>query len=263
MFAFRGITIGATMLPNPTIGCVPPALSNAGVEALKIMFGLASTCADVFFSGHTTTGTLMALMWWQYSDVVPLATFNCGQRCKRASEYTGCTPVKAVVWAFAVAGFIVIIWTRFHYSIDVLIGLVLSTVVWRLYHHSIDEIYEPSHTSWFYEFLRWFEHHAEDLETRRREFQAHNSVSLGAVPPDRFNTMHQANFRIRNSFSEKREENKGATVAATINVAPAQNQPQTNGQPLELTQPASAHAPGPDQVEVVTIPVPASNSNAS
>ena len=77
LFLLRGVTIIVTLLPNPFYQCVRKGweqglTDNVFIGGFNVMFGNASTCADVLYSGHTLNITLLALVWHQYTHVVPL-----------------------------------------------------------------------------------------------------------------------------------------------------------------------------------------------
>jgi len=171
MFLLRGFTIMVTMLPNPLHDCVSTAdvdgQSVAGpfLQALLILTGQSSTCADVLFSGHTVNLTLMALVWHHYSHVVPVVDSGCNAFCARLCKprlhSTALSPVKLTGWLIVIGGYLIIIATHFHYSVDVWIGFLMTMFVWKLYHSRLDTCHTRS--DWPHRFMTWFERAAEDI----------------------------------------------------------------------------------------------------
>lgn len=80
--------------------------------------------------------TLAALVWQSYSHVVPIVPEPCANTaaCRRAFAATHCSLMKVIVWAVAILGYIAIVTTRFHYSIDVFLGICLTLFTWKLFH---------------------------------------------------------------------------------------------------------------------------------
>eukprot|EP00744_Colponema_vietnamica_P009424 GILI01013399.1.p1 GENE.GILI01013399.1~~GILI01013399.1.p1 ORF type:complete len:266 (-),score=41.86 GILI01013399.1:329-1126(-) len=135
MYSLRGISVIVTGLSNPYPPCQPLISKGAVETALNIMAGKNFTCGDVFFSGHTIYMTCMALVW---------------------QDYTPNRILKAWVWIATCGGYLVIICTHFHYTLDVLYGAALTASVWRFYHHIIKlrQFVEE------WAFLAWFEQDA-------------------------------------------------------------------------------------------------------
>ena len=141
------------------------------MEAFKVMFGFRITCGDVLYSGHAATFTLMALIWHEYGrSFVPPQRLPMPQQTaldlsvgldRFAEEefpkyskqwYTGVL-VPRFVWMVAVVGYLIIIACRFHYTVDVVIAIVVVVQQWSLYHMVIRT---PKHIGRV-PFLQWFE----------------------------------------------------------------------------------------------------------
>lgn len=113
------------------------------------LFQVHRTCADVFFSGHASNLTLMALIWHSSSHkkgtslttMDPYGDIFCSGIPLHTSDYKStlrCSFAKILVWTAAITGYVIIIATRFHYTLDVLLGIFLTCLVWSLYHHYLD-----------------------------------------------------------------------------------------------------------------------------
>jgi len=153
LFLLRGFSIICTILPNPDPYCVSNVeRGNIFLLALEVVVGIKVTCRDVLYSGHTVHFTLCALIWRDYSPLCPLWTTNFCRRWKFSHIFGYIT---------AVFGYIVIIGTHFHYTVDVWIAFWMTYFVWSYYH----EVIKASifHTSWLMRFITWLERHATDL----------------------------------------------------------------------------------------------------
>ena len=156
-FLLRSITIMATILPNPYDTCMNTSREDEipFFEAFKVMFGMRFTCGDVLYSGHAANFTLMALIWQEYGK----SYFDDPNKLTRESiplRYVDVSVVDFVdesptyrtyskewyvskffprlCWAVAVIGYLIIIACRFHYTVDVVVGIVVVAKQWGLYH---------------------------------------------------------------------------------------------------------------------------------
>jgi hypothetical protein len=114
LYLFRSVTIVVTTLPSPLKdGCVPPSLSLHGTAGQRFgaffetVAGNDQSCGDNIFSGHTCVMTSCALAWRIHS---------------RAHRFYGW-----VLYLIATAGILMIIFTHYHYTIDVLLALCKLT----------------------------------------------------------------------------------------------------------------------------------------
>jgi sphingomyelin synthase-related protein 1 len=139
------------------------------------------TCADVMYSGHTVNITLCAMTWHTYSHVVPLTKFDpiCALRYGRSltdtdlphvrneiGEALRWTSLKIVIWSVASIGYILIIATHFHYTLDVFIGAVLAIVVFKFYLSFVRTAHLRDNK--FNRFFVWLEDGADDILEYRR-----------------------------------------------------------------------------------------------
>jgi hypothetical protein len=153
-FLLRSLTIMATILPNPYDTCVNSSKDDEipMIEAFKVMLGVRITCGDVLYSGHAANFTLMGLIWQQYgrgfvssesffnkrasftADMDVSINQDVSQIQKYTSEwYTGVL-LPRLCWVVASIGYLIIIACRFHYTVDVLVGIVVVAKQWGLYH---------------------------------------------------------------------------------------------------------------------------------
>jgi len=143
MFLLRSLVVSSTNLPNPFQKCDRIEWGNTFVDAFYVMFHIKSTCADVFYSGHTVNVTLAALTmkeyvyktngdWWNWSQV-------------------------AFVWFCTFVAYYSIVVTNFHYTIDVEIALTIVFMLWDYYHTWIRSPFLMTRMGWRSDFLTWFE----------------------------------------------------------------------------------------------------------
>ncbi|KAL0476560.1 Sgms2 [Acrasis kona] len=147
-FLLRALSICITILPNPHPHCVPMIHPNIFVAGLMIVFGSNGTCYDVFFSGHAAAMMILSLFW---------------------QKYTHDRPLQIVMWIMSSVGWLVLIATRFHYTVDVLYGCLIGFCMWQFYHtiliHKIDAKVEVAF--WWpciRGFMEWFESDRAELQ---------------------------------------------------------------------------------------------------
>ena len=156
LFILRGMCISVTLLPNPDHKCLLEYSDRANLFKLAFyaLVKRINTCADVMFSGHSVNATLAALIWHQYSHIstfrtASMMTNNATHRSKQSSnrysyqsqvlaQRIGCCDAeKLLVWAFTLTIYVLIISTRFHYTVDVLVGTAFTLLFWMMYHYAL------------------------------------------------------------------------------------------------------------------------------
>jgi len=180
LFILRSFAILSTLLPNPLDSCEDPKLGDyPWIEGLKVLAGQVVTCADVMYSGHTVNITLCGLDWHLYSHAVPLTQFD--PLYARNPCLTGTAPpvmcktgvmlrmttAKVLAWVVVGVGYIIIIGTHFHYTLDVFIGALLSIFVFKYYITYARAAHLCDNT--LNRIVVWLEHEAEDLIEYRTE----------------------------------------------------------------------------------------------
>ena len=180
LFIFRGVSIVATMLPNPLQSCTTKALEYPAVEAAAlILTGKIATCADVLFSGHTVNSVLAGLVWHTYSHKKGCQIFRAscdpiGALCcpgtpaeNKAGRLVRATTDKYLMWTYVIATLLIIIATRFHYTIDVIIGLWMTLLLWKLHYYYIYSLY-MNRDNCFDIFMQWFEKDSEEFNVEKK-----------------------------------------------------------------------------------------------
>lgn len=118
LYTFRTITFLLTTVPSPLNNCIPMYvrdhdLANYLILIGRMASGKVTACTDNIYSGHTTLITVMVLSLIHYSGVMFIKIY--------------------AVLHGSVAIFSILI-TRLHYSVDIIIALLLASFVYLGYH---------------------------------------------------------------------------------------------------------------------------------
>lgn len=164
LFFFRSMTVALTSLTLPGLKCTSNVSGHWGIEAILVAIGYHHTCADLLFSGHTATNILLAHIWSFYSRGEEWQ-LCCGPAVHHmpflTPTLTATGDVDSVhltmllAWMFSFANIFVILATHFHYSVDCVLGVIITTLTFRLYHLAIKAAGER--TSLSARFLLWLE----------------------------------------------------------------------------------------------------------
>eukprot|EP00928_Gymnodinium_smaydae_P061959 TRINITY_DN45909_c0_g1_i1.p1 TRINITY_DN45909_c0_g1~~TRINITY_DN45909_c0_g1_i1.p1 ORF type:complete len:426 (+),score=67.27 TRINITY_DN45909_c0_g1_i1:278-1555(+) len=196
LFLCRAVTITTTPLPNPYHKCVPRVHfpQSIWLEAWANLPILGAgynelTCQDVMFSGHTVMGTLFTLFLVKYMALAPWSR-HTADTSLRFCSLPMFIDLMAFIWCLW--GWFHIAASHFHYTVDVLVGIMMTVLVFVTYHYVAKIVWlrrrHPMHIS-LSPCLRWFELHAKDirlwrvqalrnLEGRQREVPFVSSGSL-------------------------------------------------------------------------------------
>lgn len=149
-FLLRSVTILVTILPNPYDTCANSSSDQEipFIEAFKVMLGMRVTCGDVLYSGHAANFTLMALVWQEYGHSYvrskhgrqqhvldhSLVADDQQEHTEYSAEWYTSIFFPRMFWGIAVVGYLIIIACRFHYTVDVVVAIVVVAKQWGLYH---------------------------------------------------------------------------------------------------------------------------------
>jgi hypothetical protein len=111
---------------------------------------------DMIYSGHTVILTLCCLCWHTYYP---------------RTDGSAPNPVKLLIWFVGILGVLSVVSSRFHYTIDVILGAYFALAVWSTYHrlaHDVRVKQEFVTIAWvdgwlIYPLLRWLERDARGL----------------------------------------------------------------------------------------------------
>lgn len=126
LYLFRMCSFMVTTVPSPLKGCMPkyvPSASTAKDEAGdylvlmgKMMSGAVTACTDNIYSGHTTLISLLVA-----SSVV----------------YSGRWYVGLLNLLIGIVALLAIAATRLHYTVDILIALLVACFLFAMYHYLV------------------------------------------------------------------------------------------------------------------------------
>merc|ERR1712228_131381 len=131
LFNLRCITEISTVLPRPWRDTeewaychdenASESMNNLSISMIAsetwfYISGQTNVCYDFFFSGHTITVTLIALLVFKYSH---------------------CIYFKMIIWMMAVFTMIAIVAVRAHYTIDVWGGFIITLLLFKLFDISV------------------------------------------------------------------------------------------------------------------------------
>jgi hypothetical protein len=144
MYILRAMTINLTMLPTPMnqalqvgVKCMyrgEETFGNVMAHAFKIFSMQEVACGDVFFSGHTILYTVGAWVFITYQTS---------------------TIINVLVSLNSLIGMFFLISSTLHYTIDVVISFILTSLVWNIYHWGWKVQYFED--SYWAIFLRWID----------------------------------------------------------------------------------------------------------
>lgn len=121
-YLLRLCTLGGTTLPASTSSClmVKRTFWEYFTTGPLVILGMEQTCTDKLFSGHTVLATLLIWFW--------MATFwTKAQRWEKILFRT-----YALLHGSSI--FIASMMSRHHYTVDVVLAIIIGTLVFHIYH---------------------------------------------------------------------------------------------------------------------------------
>eukprot|EP00903_Cladosiphon_okamuranus_P006092 g6002.t1 len=139
----RAVSVSVTVLPDASPVCrdrfeedtaIAELFPRAFLEAAQFVWAPTSfvTCGDMVFSGHTTCLVMVAMTFRRYCRASELQTkvllrsFHLSERVLSA--------VRRLVYAYVALGALVIIGSKLHYTLDVLLAVLVSFCTFSFYH---------------------------------------------------------------------------------------------------------------------------------
>ncbi|KAJ2378706.1 hypothetical protein IW150_000627, partial [Coemansia sp. RSA 2607] len=145
LYLLRSLTLSATTLPPSSAQCSIPRSAKSTWQVIKatpqILAGSEGQCTDKVFSGHTAILLITFLFWHRYAT----------HRALVAYAAVHCT-----------AGIVAVLMARYHYSVDVLLALVLTYFVHQAYYCALERAVRRRLLG------RWDEQYSLDVVRRRR-----------------------------------------------------------------------------------------------
>eukprot|EP01080_Neovahlkampfia_damariscottae_P005972 gene5972-9971_t len=119
IYIIRAMSISSTILPNPDSECKPQYFNNFFHATFLFFAGQVETCYDCLFSGHTVTIVICALAIFTYTD-------------HKVLKWLTVPP--------CILSLMIIIATRFHYTVDVFYGALIAFSMFNIYHFALEYI---------------------------------------------------------------------------------------------------------------------------
>ncbi|PVZ98895.1 hypothetical protein BB558_005105 [Smittium angustum] len=130
IYVFRSITLSVTTLP-PTLGsqCIRQDITGLNASqyfsiVFKLLGGELKSCTDNMFSGHASISTLCFMLWWTYCKNKLIVTYSA---------------VHTIVTMY------IILATRLHYTVDLLLAIIVTLCVHYIYFSSLEHHYRRNH----------------------------------------------------------------------------------------------------------------------
>lgn len=122
LYIGRAFCVIFTLLPSPYTGYENRPKhywfqQNIFYQSIFVLLRIEVTSTDLFYSGHTVSMTLIFLA---------------------IKTYSHCSWLKKSIALLILFALISIIGVKFHYTIDVVIALILTTLVWTMYHLALE-----------------------------------------------------------------------------------------------------------------------------
>ncbi|KAJ2745472.1 hypothetical protein GGI20_002137 [Coemansia sp. BCRC 34301] len=120
LYLLRSFTLSITTLPPSVADCKPVVAADpAGLmgSVPGLILGRLSACTDKMFSGHTTILVISFLFWRRYARHWAFLAYSA---------------------VHTLAGIASVLLVRLHYSVDVLLAVVLTCAVHHMYYRALD-----------------------------------------------------------------------------------------------------------------------------
>ncbi|KAF9147567.1 hypothetical protein BG015_010775 [Linnemannia schmuckeri] len=165
---FRALTISVTTLPSPKEECRPSlkyGFWDMLVIAIQMIPGTVEACTDDIFSGHTVFMVSCAIQWRLYCKNKWVTYFS---------------------YLYISVGLYFVVATRLHYTVDVVLAIVLTYGFWSVYISMIDVVMEREYFG---------------IQFHNEKYSAFDSTStdyeFSSYDNDDLSTRHQSDFHIR------------------------------------------------------------------
>lgn len=138
----RAVSVTVTVLPDASPVCQAksntPQDSNMFpkvlLQAVQFVVSPSSiiTCGDMVFSGHSSALMMCALTFSKYCRVKHLSTKVFIRSIALSENYL--RPLRRLVYMYCMVGFLIIIGSRLHYTLDVVLAIALNYWTFTSYH---------------------------------------------------------------------------------------------------------------------------------
>lgn len=137
VYLVRSMLLRLMILPSEYPMCTP-VLRQTFAErlygAFRVSSGLEITCYDFIFSGHTALTTMLAWFWAMYTVYF---IFPNKHKSSRFIRYMVLWIIRVFAIAFLSLTVLFLIYSRSHYTLDVILGLIMGTFLFWIWHFLI------------------------------------------------------------------------------------------------------------------------------
>lgn len=137
VYGVRASLLRLMILPSETHVCTPILRRSFGeklVGALRVVGGLEITCYDFIFSGHTAVVTIMTWFWAIYTQYF---LFPVKRKDNRVTRYLVLWLIRLFAISFLVLEILLLLYSRSHYTLDIVLGFLMGTFLFWLWHFMI------------------------------------------------------------------------------------------------------------------------------
>ncbi|KAJ3006141.1 sphingomyelin synthase [Thoreauomyces humboldtii] len=145
-----------TTIPAPWRYCFTTIDPNFGADSWELFDGHRVDCGDTFYSGHTLIFMSCILLYWYH--------------CRHFW-------ITVPVTLFALFGMVSLVFSGYHYTIDVIGAAVFTFLCWWLFHLAV-EVDEIGNKRWWGRLIRWFDNNGHEVLEDR---EGHKKLMMAAT----------------------------------------------------------------------------------
>ncbi|SPQ97541.1 unnamed protein product (mitochondrion) [Plasmodiophora brassicae] len=137
VFLIRGPALYMTVLPQTIVDPFECQFASAGnllLDTAFVVMRMSVTCTDLFFSGHAAMMMLFVLFVTVHTSPMSFKPIARTRRSRQMAYWA----LMTASWTVTIAGISMIVMTKFHYSIDVYIGVLLPVILFVYYYDLLD-----------------------------------------------------------------------------------------------------------------------------
>lgn len=183
LYLLRAPFVSLTVLPTPWIECEAKFDPDFFTDTFQLFSQQRMPCGDVFFSGHTILFTISILVYWTYNTpspafhltktavlIPPAPTARSLHRHHHGHASTTSIPqapmiittrylllcyiTNIIVTLLAIIGSFSLILASYHYTIDVIMAIVVTVTAWTGYHWCV-RIPGLKYGTWVGRLINW------------------------------------------------------------------------------------------------------------
>ncbi|KAI9296139.1 hypothetical protein K502DRAFT_302762 [Neoconidiobolus thromboides FSU 785] len=143
-----------TLFPNPLLDCIPDINPNIFENSLELLFQQKASCGDLMFSGHTVMFMISSLVWIDY----PVAKMGIARIL-----------ITVIILTYGILSILSLIASSYHYTIDVVVSVIVCLTTWKLYHFLVQSKYFDD--TWYGRFFLFI-----DQEQYMLLYKKHNHI---------------------------------------------------------------------------------------